>query len=75
MLAGGGAVGRLVAWADHHADLLHTGVDCLLNDDPQHRLLYPVAIDQALKRQGMLATPGGCDHGFRDSHNLFLPRV
>src|SRR5215207_9116210 len=68
VLAGGGAIGRLVARADHHAHFVHTGVNGLLDNDSQHRLLHPVAINQALKRQGVLAAPSGCDHSFRDSH-------
>jgi hypothetical protein len=50
-------------------------VNGLLDDDPQHWLLHAIAIHQALKRQGVLAAPGGRDHGFRDSHSVFLPNV
>jgi len=50
-------------------------VNGLLDDNPQHRLLHAIAIHQALQRQRVLAAPGGRDHGFRDSHYLFLPSV
>src|ERR1035438_8710413 len=67
MAAPGGGVARLVAGPDHHADLLDIGSEGLLDQDAEHGLLLPVAIDQGLQGQRALALAGGGDDSFLDA--------
>src|SRR5262245_58298308 len=68
VVAGGRGVGRRLAGADDDTDLLDAGLERLLDDDLQDRLLGAVAVDDALERQCALLTAGGRDNRPTDSH-------
>jgi hypothetical protein len=62
------AVGGLIAWADHHAELLDARGGGLFEDDLKGGFCLALLVDQHLKGQAALPWAGGGDEGFADFH-------
>src|SRR6266516_3619422 len=61
MLAGGGAVGGLIAGVNDDANFLDAGGEDFFNDDGQSGFGDAVAVHEALERKSALVLSGGGD--------------